>query len=294
MSDRRTVLIVGGPAAGKSNYIFRLWLALRDGTQRKLGQGRLPDEAEYLAEGANAQLGGAFAGHTPHGTGAVCEIPIVTSGFDASLVLPDRPGEEWLRLYSERRWPSEWEHLITPQTTCLVFLRANSVFNVSPPDWMVVQEAYGRNEANLDGSAPTVESGTPTQVVLVEWIQMLLHLFRRYATSPLRPRIGIVISAWDVLSDEDRSVGPLGLLKREFRLLGDFVESNSDRFDLGLFGVSLYGGDFDQQAGFRAEFLAKGDYQSRGYVVQDDLKGNVQQSPDLTLPVEWALGLTER
>jgi Double-GTPase 1 len=224
MSERRTVLVIGGPEAGKSNYIFRFWVALRDGKHRDIMQDRLPDEAEYLTAGAGTQLGGSFAGHTPEGTGAICEIPIKARGVPASLIVPDRPGEEWMRIYADRRWPSEWEALIDAGTSCLVFIRANSPLNQAPLDWISVQRFYGHNGANLDGSPQVSSKGPPTQVVAVEWLQMLAALFRKRVGPRHRPRIGIVVSAWDVLSDDDREAGPLGYLNRDFRLLMIFTK----------------------------------------------------------------------
>lgn len=301
MSDRRTVLLIGGPESGKSNYIFRFWLALRDGKTRDIMPGRPPDEAEYLTVGANAQLGGHFAGHTPENTGALCEIPVKAKGDPAALIVPDRPGEEWARLYIDRRWPSEWEPLIDSGTSCLVFIRANSPLNQQPLDWMSVQRSYGENKANLNreqgspsiGKQGSSQSGPPTQVVAVEWLQMLKALFRNRVGPRHRPRVGIVVSAWDALSLDDREDGPLGFLRRDFRLLSDFIESNTDRFELSVFGVTLFGGDLDKEAGFHDEFIREGNPRERGFVVSDNLKGTLRCSADLTLPVGWALGVTE-
>ena len=289
MSASRSVLLVGGSEAGKSNYIFRLWIALRDRTPRAIMLDGQPDDVEYLAAGADAQLGGAFAGHTPKGTSAVCEIPVIAAGSPASLIIPDRPGEDWTRIYKDRRWPEEWDHLVDEGTSCLVFLRANGD-HVSPMDWIGLQRVYGSNAVNFEAGRTTAASEAPTQIVMIEWFQMLEAVMRKRSGRGARPRMGIIVSAWDSLSCDDRASGPAAFLRRDFRMLSDFLGSSVERLDLRAFGVSLYGGDFDHEETFKRSFHQEGRPQDRGYVVCDDLRGTVETVKDLVAPIAWALG----
>ncbi|XIA63659.1 hypothetical protein ACFIOY_32050 [Bradyrhizobium sp. TZ2] len=109
MTRRRNVVIVGGVDAGKTNYLLRFWLAMRDRKHRALVPDGLPIDAEYLNLGVAEQLKGQFAGHTQRGTRTLCEIPVKIGDHPAALVVPDGPGEDWQRLYVERRWPADWE-----------------------------------------------------------------------------------------------------------------------------------------------------------------------------------------
>ncbi|WP_367395151.1 hypothetical protein [Cupriavidus sp. Agwp_2] len=277
---------MGYPDAGKSNYIFRLWLAIRDGKKRDLLPDGSPDEAEYLNTGVQTQLGGAFAGHTPAATQEFSRIPVISKGNKVKLILPDRPGEDWLRVYRERRWPEAWEKLVDANTSCLIFLRIHSKNNRSLIDWMTVQQAYG-NRGNFARPSTAFEDVEPTQVVLVEWIQMLSMLYKRQTSEGVRPRIGIVLSAWDLLSQDDAALGPRGYMESEYGFLADFLESNSDRFEFEVFGVSLYGGDFKHQAAFKKDFL-DGDPSKLGYVLRQS-GATITESDDLTVPIMWAL-----
>ena len=50
-SDHEAVLLIGGPDAGKSNFLFRLWIAI-DAGQGALVKDGLPSELDYLSGGA--------------------------------------------------------------------------------------------------------------------------------------------------------------------------------------------------------------------------------------------------
>lgn len=284
----RTVMFVGGPETGKSNYLFRLWLALRDGEQRPITARGLPALAEYLRQGSETQLRGSFARHTPEGGGSICEIPIYAGGLESSIILPDRPGEEWLRFYRERRWPADWETLLSTNTSCLIFLRANSALNQAPLDWITIQRFQG-NVANLERNEDASGSETPTQVLVIDLIQMLLRLARKLGKKDFR--IGIVVSAWDTVSVEEQAAGPFAYINTEFPMLGSFLRSSRELVEPVVFGLSIFDGDFNNQAGFREDFQTAGNPRERGSVVIDNIRGKIARTSDLTAPVAWSLGI---
>ena len=135
--------LIGGPDTGKTNYLFRFWIALRDGRQRELVQDGQPNDAEYLTKGAGVLLSGTFAGHTPKEAEAI-EISIKAKGIPASLIVPDRPGEVDAGLQSGH-WPEKWDLLLTRARRASVFIRAHSELNVDPLDWIKVQRFFGEN-----------------------------------------------------------------------------------------------------------------------------------------------------
>ncbi len=276
MSDveRRQLLMVGGPDAGKSNYLFRFWLAIRDGGVRNLVPDGLPEDLEHLKQGVDAQMQGRFARHTPKDSDTVCEIPILAEGRPAKLFVPDRPGEDWTRIYATRRWPEELSALQGTEAACLVFVRVRSDANVAPLDWITVRKLHG-NAANLnqEDGPPGVRDPHPTQVVLTDWVQMLAPLLRRPGE---RPRIGVVVTAFDLLSDEERAEGPSAYLRANFRLLMDFLDSNVDSLEHAVFGTSLYGCDFEMEPRRRDEIL-DGDPRAYGFVIHE-LDGKPVQS----------------
>lgn len=288
---QRTVLFIGSPDAGKSNYLFRLWLALRDGKHRRLQpQQAPPDDVAYLNAGANDQLRGEYAQRT---LGEVNERPILPLMVDSepvTLMAPDRPGEDWDKLYAERRWPGGWIDLLTPSTSYLLFVPTRGTVPLS--SWFQVQAMRGP-EANFTRAADGSSAAPPMQVVASDWIQMIVKAHQRatqWSTTSPPPRIGIILTGWDnVIRDGDTST-PAQFLKREHRLLYELASNIAPAAVCEVFGTSIYGDDLNDVA-FKGE-LRDGEVrpQDRGYVVRGD---STEPVTDLALPVAWALGVEE-
>jgi hypothetical protein len=285
------VLLIGVPDAGKSNYLFRLWTMLDRGNGL-LVKDNLPPEFEYLRSGAERLLQGVFADHTSEEVHEITSIPIAhrsgNSHFHGTLVVPDVSGEQIISIYQNRRWSAVWEDLIRGETGCLLFLRADSPENVTPIDWATCAELYGGAPA-----APPPAEGEvirpPTQVVLVEWLQYLRSAFTQRVSGSFRPRIGVVVAAWDRVPTDQHTAGPMSYLASCFPMLSDYITSNHDAFEFSVFGLSVVGGDLKSDASFREGYL-RGDPRTGGYVVHE-VGGRPAEDPDLTLPVAWALRL---
>lgn len=280
-----TVLLIGGPETGKTNYIVRLWLAMCT-EKGGLKKSALPQQLDYLEAGAQTLLGGAFAGRTPIDTFTKIEIPfhLAETQKRGKLVVPDLSGEDCVRVYRNRRWNSDWEECISDCAGCMVFLR-ESVLH-APLSWGDVVQLYGAvREQREDASQPI-----PTQVLLVEWLQFLRHAFDDNTNRghSFVPRIAIVIAAWDELGDEVAEQGPRAFLENYTPLLCSFIETNRDRFEVMAFGTSVVGGDFVHDQEFREQYL-QGNPGESGYVIYE-LGGSSRKSGDITIPVAWILG----
>lgn len=303
-NDCRSVLLIGGRDAGKSNFLFRLWIAIDEGAGA-LAKDGLPASVEYLRAGAERLLEGEFAARTHPEVHERVEVPVKSSSsgkLRGMLVVPDVPGEQILAIYRNREWSPVWEELISRQCACLLFVRAGSDEVVTPLDWATCFEMYGgvigaQQSAKQDQVASTNhpagsdEDQThehPTQVVLVEWLQFLRRAFTAVVGGSFRPRIGVVISAWDMVPKEQQPNGPAAYLRDNFPMLHQFLEANGDRFEFQVFGVSIVGGDLKNDEEFRQSYL-QGRPQDFGYVVQS-LSGELIKSDDTSLPVAWALG----
>ena len=282
MSDP-TVLFIGSTGAGKSNYLFRLWLALRDDKKRALVRDGNPKELQYLNNGVSRQLAGQFADRTPMDVRERVAIPLMFNDAPASLTVPDRPGEDWEKFYQRRRFPTDWLDLLHEKTSCLIFVPA--VGTDAPHDWMSIQRFQGA-AANLGFDADLRDAPPPTQIVVADTIQLLQAQIKQSVSTSHIPRIGIVITAWDMLPAEQQALGPLEFLRIEHKLLYDLITANRDRFGIETFGVTLYGGDLNDPE-FAKDF---GDRhpKERG-AVWHQLNGQVECSDDLVLPLAWAL-----
>jgi hypothetical protein len=291
----RSVLLIGVQDAGKTNFLSRLWLTLDagDGILAKAG---LPSDLDYLKAGADHLLKGEFAPHTPHDVHDRTEIPVKSASagreFRGTLVVPDLPGEQVLSVFRTRQWSKDWEDKIGPGCGCLLFVRIDSKELIAPLDWLNCPSHFGSppSTASLELDHRD-EAKPPTQVVLVDWLQFLRKAFTAKVNGSYRPRVGIVVAAWDRAPEDQKQAGPQAWIKSNLPLLFQFVQTNEDDFEFAYFGVSVTSGDFEADPDFKALYL-NGDPRRAGEVVHV-LSGKVESSSDMTLPVAWALGLAE-
>lgn len=288
-----SVLLVGGPDAGKTNFLIRLWIALQSGEGRLQSDG-LPEDMEYLNAGAQALLGGEFAPRTSQEVHTRNVIPVSAStegsDFRGQLVVPDSSGEEWMLIHRNREWSERWEAAIPSLLGCLLFIRAGSVEIHAPLDWVSCMDYFGTG-ANLPDSADSggEEFAMPTQVVLIDWLQCLRAAVAAHGAGSLRLRVGVVVSAWDRVPTDQQGEDPLSYVATNFPMFHDFMLSNRERFAFECFGVSVVGGDLELAPGFREEYL-RGVPARAGYVVHA-LGGTPTRTGDHTLPLAWAMGL---
>jgi hypothetical protein len=288
MAEKHPVVFIGGPDAGKSNYLFRLWMAIQAEVGELLSD-RLPADLEYLETGASSLLHGAFAPHTPHEVQAHCSIPVKlrSKPTTALLAVPDYSGEQWMRVYRMREWPKEIEDCVTDSSSFLFFVRPDSPEVERPLDWLTCERLLG----GVHGINPTpkMEYRPPTQNVIVDWLQCLRAAYNSKIGPQACPRVAIVVSAWDLVPNEQQLLAPVEYLTANFPMVADFIATNKASFEIEVFGLSIVGGDLKNEPGFRERYLS-GDPQESGYVVHT-LRGRPQRENDISRPVLWALNL---
>lgn len=285
----QSIVLVGVPDSGKTNYIGRLWTALR-ARQGKLVAPLAPGDIEYVEDTVAHLMQGEFAPRSEKTLGASRRdfvVPVVHRGepedsTPIELVVPDVVGELWKTAVDTFEIPEEWMDLLRQSVGAVLFVRVLSEQNEQPLDW-VNAEALLR----LAEPAPNADARMPTQVVLCELLRFLEHTLRS-PSQDNAPRVAVVVSAWDCLDAERRNAGPRAYLEREYPLLAGRLKDAS-RLEVNVFGLSIVGGDFEDPD-FKEKFLNDSDLQSAGYcVVQDGL--DIHNDRDLTVPVAW---VTER
>ena len=141
-----TIILVGGPASGKTNYIARLWLAFQ-AKKGKLKAEQLPDNIEYVNEAVAHLLDRKFAPRTEHNMeeGARRDFTVPVRGSDGaglvrSLTVPDITGELWKRSLETYELPQVWIDALRSSSSAIIFIRANSKLNHQPMDWVTARE----------------------------------------------------------------------------------------------------------------------------------------------------------
>lgn len=209
----RSVVLLGGPDSGKTNYVGRLWTALDAGSWR-LKAAQQPDDIKFVLGVADHLYFGNFAPRSEH-TDQRRDFEVVVvdqlGGDETAIIIPDISGELWRNAVLDCEIAPDWMEELRRAHGALLFIRVGSDQDVRPLDWVTSQKMLTK----LGGIE---EPGLPTQVMLCELIRFLeVTLAKRSDGS--RPRLSVVVSAWDLVDAQKFAQGPNAYLEREYPLL---------------------------------------------------------------------------
>ncbi len=289
-----SILLVGCPSAGKTNYLARVWLEMRSdrGPMRIF---RLPRDAAYVQQAANALLQGRYAPRTDRDLAykpVELSLTPTSSGGESGrdVVLADGSGEYWYQVFDRRLRQPGWEKHLRRPLAILLFYRASAEENVAPLDWISYQKLVGLPPTKGEGQAPPAGSvsaeNLPTQVVLVEAAQLLLRAATEHGVRHIR--LGVVVTGWDAIPTDGQTTPPLEYLRKEMPLLTQFIEANPSGAEVRTFGVSSTGGDLAADGEFRAKYLEHPT--AFGYAVASNRRGGIDQNANVAFPILWAAG----
>lgn len=275
------IILVGGPDSGKTNYIARLWAALRSGTGA-LKAATTPKEVRYVEAALAYLLQGEFAPRTELGldtNSTEFVIPTIlsngTSSDPTDIIVPDVSGELWKTAVETNELEKTWMDKLESADGAVLFVRIGSDQNVEPLDWVT---SAALMKMQLQAAA---EHPISTQLSLCQLVKFLEQRLGKKTGS--KPRVALLITAWDRLDAERRAAGPRAYIEREFPLLSGRLKYG-DRLAMKVFGVSVVGGDFID-AEFTDQFL-NGDLLTSGYVVHEN-GVKVDEVTDVSLPIAW-------
>jgi hypothetical protein len=100
------------------------------------------------------------------------------------------------------------------------------------------------------------------------------------------PRVGVVISCWDCLPQEDQIASPEQYLRDNLPLFWQFLKARESEMDVRIFGLSSTSGDLGDST-FKDQFLRRP--HEFGFVLSVGEDGVVTRSNDLAEPIRWAL-----
>ena len=325
---RRSIVLLGGPDSGKTNYIARLWPSFK---KRKgvLQAERLPGDITYVDEAVEHLMQGSFAPRSDRNLEvgrADFSIGVRGGNGDGNLtelMIPDISGELWTRTVATSEISQEWLNILKEAQGAIVFVRAHSDQIVKPLDWVTARNIL-RLDAIVDGSAAVglkehadVLIGTKENAELPVNIeqplagdqvgdgvelpstpdlptQVLLCELLRYLALCLADRIDGGRPQVAIV------VGAWDLLDTKARAEGPMAYlkkefplfagrlADTGRLDVKLFGLSVVGGDLADDEEFRSRFLER-DISEQGWVVVEDVEG-LRIDEDVMLPIAWAMG----
>lgn len=277
----RSVILLGGPDSGKTNYIGRLWPAL-DSKTGSLVATTQPNEIGFVLDTAEHLFQGHFAPRTEHAEDRRDFEVIVrsaTAGEETVIVIPDISGELWRNAVIDSEITQDWMDELRRASGALLFVRVGSDQDVRPLDWVTSRSLLARLGQDED------RSKLPTQVMLCELVRYLeLTMIARPDGG--KPRLSIVVAAWDRVDHVTFNRGPNAYLATEYPLFAGRL-SNCDGLEVQTFGLSVVGGDLKDDPEFRDRFLDGGLDQHGWVAAWDANSGSWTRQPDITLPVAW-------
>lgn len=289
------IILVGGPDSGKTNYLARVWESIRSKTGALIAA-RPPGEITYVEEALEHLLKGEFAPRSDKNvvqSTRTFSISVQRAGRSdlqtADIVVPDVTGELWKKAIESYELPQTWMASLQNASGALLFVRVGSDQNGLALDWVtcsaLLKLPLPADAADADVLAPEKSGGAriPTQVALCELLRFLEFGLKR-SQNGSRPRVSVVITAWDLLNADASAKGPRAYLESEYPMFAGRLD-DIHTLDIRVFGVSVVSGDFVDPE-FKAAFFNK-NLRDSGYVVVDDNPGAT--IPDLTLPIEWVM-----
>lgn len=278
----RSIILIGGPDTGKTNYIGTLWRAL-DRRKGALYAAEQPKDIKFVLEIADHLFAGGFAPRSEH-SDARRDFEVVVAategGPQARIVVPDISGELWRNAVIDSEIDPDWLSELTRADGALLFVRVDSDQDVRPLDWVT-------SRGLLEKLGGEDNQGLPTQVMLCELVRFLETSLADREDGQC-PRLSVVVTAWDRVDIETFQQGPLAYLEREYPLFAGRLTDLED-LDVRIFGLSSVGGDLKHDPDYRRTFLEAG-ADGQGWVSVGDGK-EWKRDSDITLPVAWAVGL---
>jgi hypothetical protein len=301
------IVVVGLPFVGKTTFLAALWDVVGSGEiASALQLDKLSGDKHYLNEIRDRWADCQPIERTtiPDETLVSMRLKDTTSGRVSEVVFTDMSGESFQQQWNERVCTIEYKELIEQITGALLFIHPRRV-----KEAVLIRDAAPLMEALAAASATATASGdqpaeaskrtgseavttspnplpsephyASTQVQLVELLQFLRHL---RGVKSERVRLGVVISAWDVVEKQvvAKNQTPEDWLEKRLPLVNQFLRGNNETFDYEVFGVSAQGGELSD-----ADRLRKSNRPSDRILVLH--KG--KRSNDITVPVRWVLEL---
>jgi Double-GTPase 1 len=279
--SEKSIILLGNPDSGKSNFLGRLWLALQSKKFNLLAT-KPPDDIKYVEQIAAHLLQGRFIPRTDKDD-VERDLKIYIRSKDgskaANLFIPDVSGELWKNAVDTLEVPDKWLKKMNASNAALLFVRVLSDLNVQPLDWVNSQRllsvGFGDEQQNTN---------IPTQVSLIELLRFLEDTLK--PVEQKKPKVAVLVTAWDMLNQEEASAGPENYLKTQFPLFAGRLLDIS-KMEIKVFGSSVVGGDFTLEE-FTRIYL-EGNLDEAGYIVAKDSDGELKMINDITAPVEWLL-----
>lgn len=285
--------IMGLPASGKTTFLAALWhLVEANEAECRLKFHGSSGDFTYLN-----MIAEAWRSFTPvPRTSQIGDKDVIIQLTDSETQVsgqaffPDLAGETFARQVEERVCQPEFIEALSQNRGILFFINADvkedslsiNEFNARIP----VQVSDVNSASDVKPDEPTSElrewvpRDLPAQVKVVQLLSDLI----RPPFEPLKRRIAVMISAWDLVRDMELT--PCDWLASHMPLVAQFLRANQTYFEFQIYGVSAQGVSLeDEQA------ISEVARHAPSHRIQ--IVGQGGEGHDLTEPLVWLMSVKE-
>ncbi|WP_050642155.1 MULTISPECIES: GTPase [Clostridia] len=233
----KNFFIMGAPNAGKSTYLAALWYSINQKeVPTMLTLNKMIGDVQYLYRLEEKWLDVEQLERTVIGQ----EVPKLSVSLADNnnnilkLEFPDLSGETFQNIYELREMSQELHDLISKSDAILYFI---NIVNIYPLQFISEIPEHLRNKhEEIKERKPSQHD--PTQVQIIDLLQAISEIKHK------KIKLGIIFSAWDLLG-ADETMNPKEFLKQHMNMLWQYMEANTNKFEVNIWGVSALGGKIE-------------------------------------------------
>ena len=280
-TTNNTILIIGGPNAGKTHFGGQLYGRLSARTERyKITSP--PDDLTIFQEVLDNLNEGKSSGHTHVTSHQTLALEIEDNeGVKSIFSFPDYGGEQVKAIVNDRRVNKIWKEQIDKSSSWMLFIRIDEV--------KAIEDVVNRGLPDQDILKNRTEKSEPMSLsdtaFYIELLQILLYVKKIAVKQRItNPKLTVALSCWDLLSDENQKKLPKDILQNLLPGLLSFIKETWTKEAYKIIGLSsieksLSNKDSD------LEFVKKGP-ENLGYMITEAGK----KETDLTFTISTFIG----
>jgi len=241
--DLKKCFIVGMPNAGKSTYLAAFWYSLVNPTGNKLKLKSVEHE-EYLYGLSQKWSNCEELDRTALGEEAkdLSVNVIDANGHEFKIIMPDLSGETFSNCYEQRILDDDVVDYIIESDSIMLFINVADIIEpVLISNLPLTTERTNENEGAQNKELPIWNAyGDPMQTKIVDLLQIISAL-----KNSQHIKLGIVLSAWDLVEKLSPEELPQNYVQKQLPLLWQFLYTNSNEYNTQYWGVSAQGADLE-------------------------------------------------